>query len=116
MEIPVDAESIKLFLDAHSGDRGEDQQRIAAFGVQLIATLLKKNADYGGSAWDRPVLAPDCDPGKAIRVRMSDKIARLERLLAGNESQIDSESIEDTLADLAGYIILDLARPKDGGK
>lgn len=106
-------DDVQLFLDAVAGERGDDQQRLAQEGVRLVAMLLRKNADYGSSAWQRPLLAPDCDVSAAIRVRMSDKIARLQKLLGGSKAEV-SESIEDTETDLAGYLILDLARPKDG--
>ncbi|MEO2019337.1 MAG: DnaB-like helicase C-terminal domain-containing protein [Fuerstiella sp.] len=36
---------------ATNGDHGPDQQRIAECGLELTALLLRKNADYGGSAW-----------------------------------------------------------------
>lgn len=71
--------------------------------------LLKKNADYGGSAWKVPILAPHLSPGDAIRVRMSDKISRLIEL-SGKAGEVN-ESTLDTLLDLAGYVVLLRALP-----
>jgi hypothetical protein len=45
----------------------DDQQRIAECGLELTALLLRKNADYGGSAWQAPLLAPGMTPREAIR-------------------------------------------------
>lgn len=95
------------------GERGVDQKRIAEQVIKLGSLLLRKNADYGSSAWKRPCLAPDCDAGTAIRVRMSDKVERIRSLLSRKgEPEID-ESLNDTLSDLAGYCLLELSRPED---
>lgn len=91
---------------------GSDQTRIAQYGLSVICTILRKNQDYGSSAWETPMLAPDIPAEKAIRVRMSDKIKRLVKLLSQPDSQqVLSESIEDTFLDLAGYCILRAACP-----
>lgn len=100
---------LTLIEQSFSGLRGKDQQRIAATGLEWIALILRKNADYGSSVWRTPLLAPDTNPGVAIRVRMSDKIHRLQRLLAGNEQEVN-ESIDDTIRDLGAYCLLYLAR------
>jgi hypothetical protein len=42
---------------------------------------------------------------------MSDKVARLQKLLTGDRAEVD-ESIEDTMRDLAGYSILWLGCPE----
>jgi hypothetical protein len=103
-------------LDSLASVRGPDQQRIAEVGLEWITLLLKKNSDYGSSVWKTPILAPDCDAGMAIRVRMSDKINRLVSLLnntivnSDTRPEID-ESIDDTLRDLGAYCLLELARP-----
>jgi hypothetical protein len=99
---------------ALTGCDGQAAAAIATEGVAMTDLLLSKNQDYGGSAWQVPTLAPSLDAGTAILVRMSDKIARLNKLLAsGAEAQV-AESIEDTLRDLAGYCVLYLARPRKG--
>lgn len=89
----------------------EMQARIRSVCDQLKELLIKKNTDYGDSAFQSPSLAPGLDPGIAIRVRMSDKVSRLIQLLGrGEQSSIDNESIVDTFLDLAGYSILEVVR------
>lgn len=105
----------QILLEALSGTRGDDQQRIARTAVSWATTLLRKNRDYGSSVWKKPLLAPECDPGTAIRVRMSDKLERLMTLL-NNPPEVVSESIDDTIGDFGSYCLLELARPgrRDG--
>ncbi len=100
----------ELLDDALSGNRGDDQRLIAEEVVRWGALLIRKNTDYGSSVWQVPRLAPECDPGTAIRVRMSDKLSRLEQLLS-NPAMVESESIDDTMKDLGAYCLLELARP-----
>lgn len=100
-----------LCLKSLNGSRGDDQMRIAKAGLGVTATLLRKNADYGGSAWRKPMLAPNLDVGSAILCRMSDKVARISSLQASGTAEV-AESLEDTIRDLAGYSILWLARPE----
>ena len=98
--------------EAVQGARGPDQQRLATVGLEWIDVMLRKNMDYGGSAWKVPVLAPDLQPGEAIRVRMSDKIERILSLLT-KDPEVVSESIRDTIQDLGVYCLLWLARPPE---
>lgn len=88
-----------------------DQRRIAQVGLDFLATLLAKNADYGSSVWKPPTLKPEMDAGDAILVRMSDKVSRIASLQS-KEAQVD-ESLEDTIKDLGAYSLLWLARPKE---
>lgn len=98
----------ELLRQAIDGQRGADQKLIAEVGLQVVMTLLKKNADYGSFAWQVPVLAPRLSAFDGIQCRMSDKVARLNQLLAGNDAQV-AESIADSFRDLVGYGILWLA-------
>ncbi|MFN0196911.1 MAG: nucleotide modification associated domain-containing protein [Planctomycetaceae bacterium] len=100
-----------VLMDALNGRRGDDQKRIARMGISIVELLLRKNADYGSSAWQVPLLAPDQSPDTGIRVRMSDKISRLQQLLSGKKAEVTEEVIEETFRDLAGYCVLWLARP-----
>ena len=84
------------------------QEAISREGKALIDLLLRKNQDYGNSAMTSPILAPNMTAREAIQCRMSDKIRRLERLLAGNQATVN-ESVEDSIRDLCGYCILWLA-------
>lgn len=99
-------------FQALTGERGDDQKRIAEVIIGWGDLLLKKNSDYGSSAWKRPVLAPGLDTDAAMRVRMSDKIERISSLLQKGSAEVD-ESIEDTIKDLGAYCLLWLARPKN---
>ena len=101
-----------LLNDAMMGNRGSDQTRIARLGLKWIATVLRKNHDYGGSVWKKPRLAPHLDTGDSILVRLGDKIERLETLIAKGGNEVTDESLDDTFKDLCGYILLYLARPE----
>lgn len=104
-----DVNEMDLLTQALSGLRGADQQRIAKTGIDFIETLLRKNSDYGGSAWQVPTLAPSLDVGTAILVRMSDKVSRINSL--AKRPAMVAESLEDTIKDLGAYALLWLARP-----
>ena len=93
---------IDLALAATSSDT---QQTIAEVGLDLIATLLRKNADYGDSALTAPVLAPETDVLDALLTRSSDKVRRIAQLRT-NPAQVCGESFADSVKDLAGYLVL----------
>lgn len=97
-------------IEALAGERGRSQQRIAQTGIDWLKMLLRKNSDYGDSAWKRPLLKPTLDPGDAIMVRMTDKIERIAQLQT-KDAEV-AESLEDTIRDLGAYCLLWLARPK----
>lgn len=109
-EPPLDA--LYRIRAAISGDGHGDAHKLATIGIDVIDMLLRKNHDYGCSAWRAPVLAPGMTPRQAIQCRMSDKISRLNTLLSGDAAQV-TESIEDTMKDLAGYAILWLGAPQN---
>jgi hypothetical protein len=96
----------------HSAIDSLPPARIAAEVLRIGETLLAKNADYGSSAHKPPALAPHLDPGAAILVRMSDKIARIVSLTKPGFTANVDESLDDTFRDLAGYCVLWLTRPK----
>lgn len=102
----TEIEQLKSALEG----KNTDQQAIAREVLKWGALLLNKNADYGSSAWKAPILAPECDPATAIRVRMSDKIERMVNLLK-NPGSLRSESFLDTARDLGGYCLLLVAKP-----
>ena len=99
--------------EAIRGKYGPDQHRIATVGLHWVATLLRKNSDYGSAVWEEPVLAPDCSTDAAIRVRMSDKVSRIRSLLS-KRAEVKEETIEDSIGDLGAYCLLLLASPKRG--
>lgn len=100
---------LKLLLDTLNLD--SKQKQLAQVGTNLVATLIRKNTDYGSSVFDSPLLCPNMPAKSSILVRMSDKIKRLVQLQS-NEAMV-KESYEDTMRDLAGYAILYLSTPED---
>jgi hypothetical protein len=114
MSLPPPAptnEDFRLVESALTGERGEDQRRIATLGVIWLQTLLAKHADYGGSVWKEPILLPGTEAGDAILTRMSDKIERL-RTLRTRPAEVVGETYGDTIGDLGSYCLLWLARPR----
>ena len=85
------------------------QSNIAEVGLHVVTTLLRKNADYGSSIFNSPILKPSMSPADAILVRLSDKFNRIAHLSGGEAAKV-AESIDDTMLDIAGYAILWLAR------
>ena len=104
-----DMSGVELIRQALNGERGDDQQKIATAGMQIVELLLRKNRDYGGSAWKRPVLAPSLEPRTAMLCRMSDKIERIQSLLEKGGNEVKDESLNDTFRDLCGYLMLYVA-------
>lgn len=84
----------------------QQQQQIIISGLMILSQLVRKNMDYQGSAFTPPVLLPKTSPIVAMCCRASDKIARLANLLSGNRKQVQSETVLDTIGDLAGYSVL----------
>ena len=74
--------------------------------IRLNETFQKKNKDYGDSfnqVRDRYKEFP------VILIRLEDKFNRLQSLLLSkNGRQVNDESIEDTLLDLANYCIMEV--------
>lgn len=84
----------------------QQQQQIIISGLTILSQLVRKNMDYQGSAFTPPILMPKTSPIVAMCCRASDKIARLANLLSGNRKQVESETVLDTIGDLAGYSVL----------
>jgi len=83
---------------------------LAEIGVENLATLLRKNADYGSSGLGEPILVPGMDARRALLVRMSDKVARI--LSLQHKAPEVAEALEDTMLDLANYCLLWVAVPR----
>lgn len=84
-----------------------EQNAIEQICDKLKETLISKNEDYGSSAFQPPVLAPNLEVDTSILVRMSDKIERIKNLRqADPEKETHYESLRDTVLDLAGYCVL----------
>lgn len=70
---------------------------------KLHETYAKKNSDYGDSFAKTREIVPN-----AILVRLHDKLNRVTALLSGTKQQVNDESIDDTLLDLANYALMEL--------
>ena len=73
---------------------------------ELKDLFIRKNSDYGCSIFTTDPLCSFVCPMTAIRVRMNDKINRLSSLFNKSEAARVSESVSDTLKDLAVYAII----------
>lgn len=70
--------------------------------VDKLAEILdKKNHDYGNS-FDK---LTDKYGDVAMSIRISDKLSRLQSLAKSGKNEVQ-ESIEDTLVDILGYLLL----------
>lgn len=67
--------------------------------LQLKELLLEKNNAYGNSALDPLGVFSSCNASEGIKIRLDDKLKRI-----ANAGLV--EDTEDTLIDIAGYIIL----------
>ena len=70
---------------------------------ELQYIMLKKHEDYG----PMNISGAPGGPMNGLRVRMYDKLARLNNLVDTGDTP-NYESIEDTLLDLANYAIIGL--------
>ena len=70
---------------------------------ELSTTMIRKHADYG----PMNISGAPGGPMNGLRVRMYDKLARLNNLVDTGDTP-NYESIEDTLLDLANYAIIGL--------
>lgn len=71
--------------------------------LELLVQLLKKNKAYGNAVFTAGLLAPDMDSTAAIRIRLGDKIRRLNSLIGNPSVDNLGESIKETVFDLTGY-------------
>jgi hypothetical protein len=76
---------------------------------EVADTVSQKNHDYGNSYFR---LRKEWGV-QSFGVRLGDKYHRLANLLKGTEAQVD-ESIEDTIRDVIGYCLLELAYRERG--
>ena len=79
---------------------------------KIHATYVAKNKDYGDSFTRTRKEAKY--PELVIITRLSDKFYRLKTLLEGAEQQVKSESIDDTLLDLANYCLMEILERQNG--
>lgn len=105
----IDADSLEAYNESLKFSRG--RIKLAELAVNLGATLLRKNSDYGASVWQPAKLVPESRPGDRILIRLEDKIARLQSLRERDQTPLIDESMEETMLDVAGYALLWLADP-----
>lgn len=76
--------------------------------AELTALYERKNHDYGdsfGKSFKEYGMAMPC-------IRLEDKLNRLKALTRNGNQQVNDESIDDTLMDLANYAIMTLVERK----
>ena len=72
-------------------------ERVRAVLDEIGTMLIEKNRAYGNSALDPVRVFSRADPVEQLKVRIDDKISRLQRGHAAGE---------DTVTDLIGYLVL----------
>lgn len=82
------------------------RNKIKAKCKELEQLLLQKNARYGNSALEPLNVFSQAGPVAGIKVRIDDKLKRIQ-----NAGLVDAT--EDTLQDLAGYLILLMIAKED---
>ena len=87
------------------------EQRLDKVASEITDIVKKKNKDYGNSY----EMMIDKYGLVALLIRFQDKMGRLDNLvLKDSKIAVVDESIEDTLKDIAGYALLELARLEKG--
>jgi hypothetical protein len=76
---------------------------------ELMSILLKKHKDYG------PKNIAEAPGGalNGLRVRIHDKLARINNLIDKGSNQPEYESLEDSFADMANYAIIGMLVLRD---
>jgi len=76
---------------------------------ELQELLIKKHLDYG----PKNISESPGGPINGLRVRMHDKLARINNLVDSNVSNPQYESLEDSFKDMANYAIIGLLVLRD---
>ena len=101
-EVPEDRIDLHIHeCEEQFGDVCSDNVRFLSIIDEMYETFKKKNHDYGSSfdkTWDKYGFT-------SLLCRLSDKLNRLDTL-TNNTAEVKTESVEDTLLDLANYAIL----------
>lgn len=71
---------------------------------ELMALHERKNKDYGGAFYN----TMNKFGIAALLIRLDDKLSRLISITKNSSQEVNDESIEDTLKDLASYAIMGL--------
>ena len=82
--------------------RTEDELRHRKILAEMADTFSKKNSDYGNAFEE---ILDDFGASYAVG-RLKEKHKRLTKLITSNKQEVEDESIEDTLLDMANYAVL----------
>lgn len=95
--------TVKRFSKETFGDIYASIANLNPDGVKSLGeTLSAKNADYGNS-FDRGI---ELYGATGMTLRISDKVHRMQTLMrSANTPRVD-ESLQDTLVDILGYLVL----------
>lgn len=80
----------------------EDERRHKKILDEMADTFSKKNSDYGNAFEE---ILDDFGASYAVG-RLKEKLKRLTKLVISNKQEVEDESIEDTLLDMANYAVL----------
>jgi len=96
-------DTVKRFSKETFGDIYASIANLNPDGVKSLGeTLSAKNADYGNS-FDRGI---ELYGATGMTLRISDKVHRMQTLMrSANTPRVD-ESLQDTLVDILGYLVL----------
>ena len=107
----VDGDAFSAFVDeeARKPRRTADfEDDVRIIYDELMSVLLKKHRDYG----PRNIADAPGGPLNGLRVRIHDKVARINNLV-DNNTKPQYESLEDSFKDLANYAIIALLVLRD---
>lgn len=95
--------AVKRFAKQVFGEIYTSVKAISPDAVKdLPDVLASKNADYGNS-FDRGV---ELYGAYGMALRISDKVHRMQNLMASSGTPRVDESLQDTLVDILGYLVL----------
>jgi hypothetical protein len=90
--------------DSHPIYSSAFYQEVGQTFDELKELLTKKHIDYG----PKNISQSPGGPINGLRVRMHDKLARINNLVDSNVSNPQYESLEDSFKDMANYAIIGL--------
>lgn len=89
-------------VNATTIPKTEDEIRHRKILDEMADTFSKKNSDYGNAFEE---ILDDFGASYAVG-RLKEKHKRLTKLITSNKQEVEDESIEDTLLDMANYAVL----------
>ena len=98
---------VAISINKPMNERNKSFMKVFANGLIMYK---RKNTDYGDSAYNTLKLCGETSGYS----RITDKWMRLTSLMLNNKSEVDSESIEDTMLDMMNYSAIILSWASDG--